>query len=145
MELHSGRSSLCGGWLRHLPVHVEQQGLDSVGHTRTGTVTTPVASMQGHFLLVVVWRSQRTPWYCCALMVVLGPAGLDYVSGMSLLSVRLHPNMQKCPFFCAACSWIHSHVTACDHLRVPAQPQTSFMCTTFINYLVILLTSQHYP
>jgi len=54
MELHSGRSSLCGGWLRHLPVHVEQQGLDSVGHTRTGTVTTPVASMQGHFLLVVV-------------------------------------------------------------------------------------------
>jgi len=47
MELHSARSRLCDGWLRHLPVHVAQQGLDSVGHTRMGSVTTLVASMQG--------------------------------------------------------------------------------------------------
>jgi len=54
MELHSGRSRLLADVLRHLPAHVVQQGLDSVGHRRMGTVTTPVASMQGHFLLVVV-------------------------------------------------------------------------------------------
>jgi hypothetical protein len=135
MELHIWRSRHCDRWLRHLPGPVAQHGLDSVGHTRMGTVTTPAASMQGHFLLVVVRRSRRTPWYCCALMVVLGPAGLDYAHGMSLLSVRLHPNMHNCPFFCAACSWIHSHVTACDHLHVPPQPQTSFIYTTLINYL----------
>ena len=54
MELHSGRLRLCGGWLRHLQVHVAQKGLDSVGHMRMSTVTMSIASMQGHFLLVVV-------------------------------------------------------------------------------------------
>ena len=148
MELHGGRSRLHGKWLRHIPVHVVQQGLDSVGHTME-TITTPAASMQGHFLLVVVWRSLRTPWYCCVLMVILGYAGLDYVPGMSLLSVRLYQNMQKCSFFCTACSWLLSHVIPCEHLHVPAQPQTSFIFTTLINYLVftspvIMLTSQQY-
>jgi hypothetical protein len=35
---------------------------------------------------------------------VLGPAVLDHVLGMSVLSVKLNPNTQKCPLFCAACS-----------------------------------------
>jgi hypothetical protein len=36
------------------PVRVVEKGMDSVGHTRMGIVTTPIASMKGHFLLVVV-------------------------------------------------------------------------------------------
>jgi hypothetical protein len=123
MELQGGRSRLCSGWLSHLPVRVVEQGLDSVGHTRMGIVITPIASVKGHFILVVVWRFRKTAWYCCAMMVVFGPAGLDYIPAMSLLSVRWHPNMQKCPFFCAACSRIHSQVIACDHWHMPAQTQ----------------------
>jgi hypothetical protein len=54
MELHGGRSRLRGEWLSHLPVHVVELGLDSVGRTRMGIVTIPAASMKGHFLFVVV-------------------------------------------------------------------------------------------
>jgi len=75
MELHSGRSRLCGGWLRHLPIHVVQQCLDSVGHTRMGTVTTLVASMQGHSLgggmkvsedSMILLCTDGRPWSCWA-------------------------------------------------------------------------------
>lgn len=75
MELYSGKSRLCGGWLRHLPVHVAQQGLDSVGHTRMGTVITPIANMQGHSLgggmkvlgdSMILLCIDGHPWSCWA-------------------------------------------------------------------------------
>jgi hypothetical protein len=66
----------------HTHTHTQHTVLDSTGNTEMPCTTmSPLVSMVGCFLLMVVQRSQRVPQQYCALMALLGCLNAEVLQG----------------------------------------------------------------